>query len=113
MAAWVGVVVGVGAADGPPDGKLDGDRLGALDGDLLGDLDGDPLGDLDGDGADRVLSRRQDFTDADVSSGVLSVDRGGRVGFSSIGASDKEVSRLTARRDLGFWKASARKSAIR
>jgi hypothetical protein len=87
MAAWVGVVVGVGAVDGPPDGKLDGG--------LLGDLDGEPLGALDGDGADRVSSRRQDFTDADVSSGVLSVDRGGRVGFSSIGAGDKEVSRLT------------------
>lgn len=76
MAAWVGVVVGVGAVDGPPDGKLDGD------------LDGDPLGGLDGDGADRVSSRRQDSTDADVSSGVLSVDPGGRAGFSSIGAGD-------------------------
>jgi hypothetical protein len=91
MAAWVGVVVGVGAVDGPPDGKLDGDLLGDLLGDLVGDLDGD----LVGDGADRVSSRRQDFTGADVSSGVLSVDRGGRVGFSSIGAGDKEVSRLT------------------
>jgi hypothetical protein len=80
MAAWVGVVVGVGAVDGLPDGKLDGDRLG--------DQDGDRLGDLDGDGADHVSSRRQDFTDADVSSGVLSVDPGGRAGFSSIGAGD-------------------------
>lgn len=73
-AAGVGVVVGVGAVDGPPDGKL------------AGDLDGDPLGGLDGDGADRVSSRRQDFTETGVLSGVLSADRGGRVGFSSIGA---------------------------
>lgn len=81
-AAGVGVVVGVGAVDGPPDGKLAGDLPGELD----GDLDGDPLGGLDGDGADRVSSRRQDFTETGVLSGVLSADRGGRVGFSSIGA---------------------------
>ena len=87
MAAAGTAVDGVGVADGRRDGKLAGD--------LPGDLDGDLLGDLDGAGADHVSSRRQDFTDADVSSGVLSVDRGGRVGFSSTGAGDKEVSRLT------------------
>ena len=81
------VVAGAGVVDGAPDG--------ARAGGPLGDLDGDPLGDLDGDGADHVSSRRQDFTDADVSSGVLSVDPGGRAGFSSTGAGDKEVSRLT------------------
>ena len=51
-----------------------------------GVLDGDLLGDLGGDGADHVSSRRQDFTETGVLSGVLSADRGGRVGFSSIGA---------------------------
>ena len=91
MAAAGTAVDGVGVADGRRDGKLAGD----LPGDLDGDLDGDLLGDLDGDGADHVSSRRQDFTDADVSSGVLSVDPGGRAGFSSTGAGDKEVSRLT------------------
>ena len=91
MAAAGTAAAGVGVADGRRDGKLAGD----LPGDLDGDLDGDLLGDLDGDGADHVSSRRQDFTDADVSSGVLSVDPGGRAGFSSTGAGDKEVSRLT------------------
>jgi hypothetical protein len=87
MAAAGTAVDGAGVVGGAPDG--------ARAGDPPGDLDGDPPGDLDGDGADRVSSRRQDFTDADVSSGVLSVARGGRAGFSSTGAGDKEVSRLT------------------
>lgn len=103
------VVAGAGVVDGAPDGARAGGPLGDLGGDPPGDLDGDLLGDLDGDGADRVSSRRQDFTDADVSSGVLSVDRGGRAGFSSTGAGDKEVSRLTrlmsavARRHPASW----------
>ena len=74
MAAAGTAVAGVGVVDGAPDGARAGDLPGDLDGDPLGDLDGDLLGDLDGDGADHVSSRRQDFTDADVSSGVLSVD---------------------------------------
>jgi hypothetical protein len=49
-----------------------------------GGPDGGPLGDLDGDGvadgADHVSSWRLHFTEADVSSGVLSLARGGRVG---------------------------------
>ena len=46
----------------------------------LGDLDGDGV--AAGDGADHVSSWRRDFTEADVSSGVLSLARGDRVGFS-------------------------------
>ncbi|MGB7858344.1 MAG: hypothetical protein WBL48_20875 [Pseudolabrys sp.] len=46
----------------------------------LGDLDGDGV--AVGDGADHVSSWRRDFTEADVSSGVLSLARGDRVGFS-------------------------------
>jgi hypothetical protein len=58
------VVAGAGVVDGGPDGGP------------LGDLDGDGVA----DGADHVSSWRLHFTEADVSSGVLSLARGGRVG---------------------------------
>ena len=55
-------VAGAGVVDGAPDGALAGG----------------PLGDLDGDG----VAAGDNFTEADVSSGVLSLARGDRVGFS-------------------------------
>jgi hypothetical protein len=64
------------------------DGTGVVDGALDGALAGGPLGDLDGDGvavgdgADHVSSWRRDFMAADVSSGVLSLVHGDRVGFS-------------------------------
>jgi hypothetical protein len=64
------VAAGAGVADGVPDGAPAGGPLGDLDGD----------GVAAGDGADRVSSWRQDFTEAGVSSGVLSLARGDRVG---------------------------------
>ena len=65
-------VAGAGVVDGAPDGALAGGPLGDLDGD----------GVAVGDGADHVSSWRRDFMEADVSSGVLSLARGDRVGFS-------------------------------
>ena len=63
-----------------------GPRMANWLGTCLGSWMGTRLGAWMGMGADRVSSRRQDFTETGVLSGVLSVDRGGRVGFSSIGA---------------------------
>lgn len=65
-------VAGAGVVDGAPDGALAGGPLGDLDGD----------GVAAGDGADHVSSWGRDFTEADVWSGVLSLARGDRVGFS-------------------------------
>ena len=64
---------GVGAVDGVPVGVADG----ALDGALVGDPDGDGV--AVGDGVP-LSSWRRDFMEADVSSGVLSLARGDRVG---------------------------------
>jgi hypothetical protein len=58
-------------------GVVDGAQVGgALAGDPDGDLDGDGVG----DGVHQVSSWRQDFTEADASSGVLSLARGDRAG---------------------------------
>ena len=64
-----------GTAAGGGAGVVDGARMARC-----GDLDGDGV--AVGDGADHVSSWRRDFTEADVSSGVLSLARGDRVGFS-------------------------------
>ena len=74
------VVAGVGVADGAlPDGALVGVPLGDLGGD----------GVAAGDGADHVSLWLPDFMEAGVSFGVLSLGRGVRAGFSSIGVGDK------------------------
>jgi hypothetical protein len=57
-------------------GVVDGAQVGVADGALVGDLDGDGVG----DGADPPSSWDQDFTEADVLSGALSLARGDRVG---------------------------------
>ena len=62
-------------------GVVDGAQVGVADGAPVGDPDGDLDGDGAGDGADPPSSWDQDFTEADVLSGALSLARGDRVGF--------------------------------
>ena len=68
---------------------VDGAQVGVADGALVGDLDGDLDGEGVGDGADPPSSWDQDFTEADASSGALSLARGDRVGSGSTGAGGK------------------------
>ena len=76
---WYGgggtAAAGVGVADGRPGWQVGWGPAGDLDGDA------GAVG-PDGHGADHVSSWRQDFMEADASSGVLSVARGDRAGFS-------------------------------
>jgi len=71
-------------------GVVDGAQVGVADGALVGDLDGDGVG----DGADPPSSWDQDFTEADASSGALSLARGDRVGSWSTGAGGKGQARF-------------------
>jgi hypothetical protein len=75
-------------------GVVDGAQVGAADGALVGDPDGDLDGEGVGDGADPPSSWDQDFTEADASSGVLSLARGDHVGSGSTGAGGKGQARF-------------------